>query len=130
MTQLTSLTFTQLPKLAKIESQYGTTSERSNPANYGTMNLEDLPELQEISLRGNALMDFDTVILQNLPKFFHFDYAGKSDGYMSTMKFFGMELQESLNVDLPSFESLRVRGASAARLGTLLFKSRRFRCLD
>ena len=39
-------------------------------------------------------------------------------------------LQESLNVDLPSFESLRVRGASAARLGTLLFKSRHFWCLD
>lgn len=95
MTQLTSLTFTQLPKLAKIESQYGTTSERSNPANYGTMKLEDLPELQEISLRGNALMDFDTVILQNLPKFFHFDYAGKSDGYTTTMRFIGEELHEN-----------------------------------
>ena len=95
MTQLTSLTFTQLPKLAKIESQYGTTSERSNPANYGTMKLEDSPELQEISLRGNALMDFDTVILQNLPKFCHFDYAGKSDGYTTTMRFFGEELHEN-----------------------------------
>ena len=130
MTQLTSLTFTQLPKLAKIESQYGTTSEQSNPSSYRTILLEDLPELQEISLRGNSLMNFDTVILQNLPKFCHFDYSGKSDGYMSTMKFFGIELQESLNVDLPSFESLRVRGASAARLGTLLFKSRHFWCLD
>lgn len=130
MTQLTSLTFTQLPKLAKIESQYGTTSERSNPSNYGTMKLEDLPELQEISLRGNALMDFDTVVLQNLPKFCHFDYAGKSDGYTTTMRFIGEELQENFDVDLPSFDSMRVRGASAAQLRTLSFKSRRFRCLD
>lgn len=94
MTQLNSLTLTQLPKLAKIESQYGTTPERSSPSNYGTMKLEDLPELQEINLRGNALMSLDTVLLQNLPKFYHFDYAAKSDGYITTMKFFGMESQK------------------------------------
>lgn len=88
MTQLNSLEFTQLPKLTKIESHFGTTSERSNPSNFGTMQLENLPELVEICLLGNALMSFDTYLFQNLPKFSHFEFAGE-DGYVTTMKLFG-----------------------------------------
>lgn len=87
MAQLNSLNFTTLPKLKRIISLSGSQRRDTVPSNWGTMVLENLPELQEVHLQGNSLMNFDAMELRSLPKLECFVFEVQEESFMYSLKF-------------------------------------------